>query len=85
MAIASKDRTNLFENINPFIISEATGKQIANWCDSGVSELAIEVANQENGTPSSTMPQRCAIIAHRLTACSAPSPNRRVPVPLGYC
>ena len=47
MAIASKDRTNLFENINPFIISEATGKQIANWCDSGVSELAIAINEME--------------------------------------
>lgn len=47
MAIASKDRTNLFENINPFVITEATGKQIANWCDSGVSELAIAINEME--------------------------------------
>ena len=47
MAIASKDRTNLFENINPFVITESTGKQIANWCDSGVSELAIAINEME--------------------------------------
>ena len=46
-AIASKDRTNLFENVNPFIITEETGKQIANWCDSGVSELAIAINEME--------------------------------------
>ena len=46
-AIASKDRTNLFENVNPFIITEETRKQIANWCDSGVSELAIAINEME--------------------------------------
>lgn len=47
MTIASKDRTNLFENINPFVITEKTGQQIANWCDSGVSELAIAINEME--------------------------------------
>lgn len=35
MAIASKDRTNLFEGKDPFKISEATGKAIKAWCESG--------------------------------------------------
>lgn len=39
MAIPSKDRTNLFEGKNPFIITEDTGKLIADWCNSGESEL----------------------------------------------
>ena len=36
-ATASKDRTNLFENKDPFIITEATGKMIAEWCELGIS------------------------------------------------
>lgn len=39
MAIPSKDRTNLFEGKNPFVITEETGKLIADWCNSGESEL----------------------------------------------
>lgn len=37
MAIASKDRTNLFEHKDPFIITEATGEMIKEWCESGIS------------------------------------------------
>lgn len=36
MAISSKDRTNLFEGKEPFIITKETGKQIIEWCNSGV-------------------------------------------------
>lgn len=39
LAIPSKDRTNLFEGKQPFLITEETGKQIKSWCESGVSEL----------------------------------------------
>lgn len=39
MAISSKDRTNLFEGKNPFLITEETGKLISDWCNSGESEL----------------------------------------------
>jgi hypothetical protein len=35
MAIASKDRTNLFEGAQPFVITEATGVLIKEWCESG--------------------------------------------------
>lgn len=34
-AVASKDRTNVFEGKDPFIITEETGKMIKEWCDSG--------------------------------------------------
>jgi hypothetical protein len=34
-AVASKDRTNLFSSGREFKISEATGKLLLNWCDSG--------------------------------------------------
>lgn len=35
-AIASKDRTEVFEKLEPFIITEATGKLIMDWCEKGV-------------------------------------------------
>lgn len=36
-AIASKDRTKLFSNSDPVILSEETGKQLLNWLESGVN------------------------------------------------
>lgn len=47
MAIPSKDRTNLFEGKNPFIITEETGQAIKNWCESGVSELQVAINEME--------------------------------------
>lgn len=38
-AMASKDRTNIFEGKDPFVISEETGEQIRQWCDSGEAVL----------------------------------------------
>lgn len=38
-ASATKDRTNLFTNIDPFIISEETGRKILEWCESGVEVI----------------------------------------------
>lgn len=38
-AIASKDRTNVFEKLDPFIITEKTGKLIKKWCDTGVEDV----------------------------------------------
>lgn len=35
-ATASKDRTELFEKQDPFVITEETGKLIKNWCEKGV-------------------------------------------------
>ena len=39
LAIPSKDRTNLFEGKQPFLITEETGQLIKEWCESGESEL----------------------------------------------
>jgi len=36
MAIASKDRTELFEGHEPFIITEKTGELIRQWCEKGI-------------------------------------------------
>lgn len=35
-AIASKDRTEIFEKMEPFVITEATGELIRNWCEQGI-------------------------------------------------
>jgi hypothetical protein len=42
MVTASKDRTGLFIDKPAFVITEATGKMIAEWCDNGVTNPAIE-------------------------------------------
>lgn len=34
-AISSKDRTKLFSNADPVVLSEQTGKQLLNWLESG--------------------------------------------------
>jgi len=47
LAIPSKDRTNLFEGKNPFLITEETGELIANWCNSGVSEKQVAINEME--------------------------------------
>lgn len=36
LATPSKDRTNLFEGKQPFLITEETGKAIKQWCEQGV-------------------------------------------------
>lgn len=35
-AIASKDRTELFEGKDPFVITEKTGELIRQWCEQGI-------------------------------------------------
>jgi hypothetical protein len=41
-ATTSKDRTNLFSDKAPFIITEATGNAIKDWCNSGIRVSDIE-------------------------------------------
>lgn len=43
-ATASKDRTELFEKSDPFVITEATGKLIKDWCEKGIDMDAIKAA-----------------------------------------
>jgi hypothetical protein len=50
MAIPSKDRTNLFEGKNPFIITEATGVAIKEWCESGIADKPGDVKLREATT-----------------------------------
>lgn len=43
MAIPSKDRTELFEGKEPFMITERTGEMIKKWCETGVDPLLEEI------------------------------------------
>lgn len=47
LAIPSKDRTNLFEGSQPFLITEKTGELIKKWCESGISELQVAINEME--------------------------------------
>lgn len=40
MATPSKDRTNIFEGQQPFVITEQTGELIKQWCESGAEPAA---------------------------------------------
>ena len=52
MAIASKDRTNVFEKKDPFMITEETGRLIKAWCDTGIKEVPTPVREvNTNGKP----------------------------------
>ncbi len=44
-AIASKDRTGLYSEQDPFIISEETGKQLKEWADAGTVDAPV-IVNQ---------------------------------------
>jgi hypothetical protein len=48
LAVASKDRTNLFEGKDAFIITEKTGKMIKDWCETGVMESVGQHQNIDN-------------------------------------
>lgn len=47
-AIASKDRTKLFSNSDPVVLSEQTGKQLLSWLESGANpaEESLQVFTQ---------------------------------------
>jgi hypothetical protein len=47
-AIASKDRTGLFEGVDPFIISAETGALIKEWCNTGVDVNEIRKEELES-------------------------------------
>jgi hypothetical protein len=47
LAIVSKDRTNLFEGKDAFMIDEQTGIQIKKWCESGIDAPNIEAKPKE--------------------------------------
>lgn len=47
-AFCSKDRTGLFMNQEPFVISEQTGIQIIRWCESGEPINADDVTSRIN-------------------------------------
>ena len=50
-ATASKDRTEMFDGIDPFVITEETGVMIADWCNKGVDvkQAVADAIEQVNG------------------------------------
>jgi hypothetical protein len=53
MALPSKDRTELFEGKQPFIVTPETGKLIKDWCEKGVEENNIPATNGSTTKPDS--------------------------------
>lgn len=49
-ATASKDRTGLFTNAQPFLITEETGKEIMKWCNTEAKEKTAEEKLNESTT-----------------------------------
>ncbi|MCY1518620.1 AAA domain protein [compost metagenome] len=47
LATPSKDRTNLFENSLPFLITEQTGEKVREWCESGAAIKSGDVLLRE--------------------------------------
>ena len=58
---ASKDRTQLFDNLPPFVITEATGKKVLDWCNvssnpaSFVQDIALSLINACNSIEELTL------------------------------
>lgn len=50
MATPSKDRTNIFEGKQPFVITEDTGKEILDWCNTGAKLKTPEQKLEEATT-----------------------------------
>lgn len=48
-AIASKDRTELFEGKDPFIITEKTGELIRQWCEQGIEAPTWHLTTEQQG------------------------------------
>jgi hypothetical protein len=46
-ATASKDRTEMFDSADPFLITEETGKKIKEWCDKGEEYSTSNGAQQK--------------------------------------
>ncbi len=47
LATASKDRTGIFINADPFLITEDTGKTLRDWADKGIDPNAPATAEQK--------------------------------------
>lgn len=48
LAIASKDRTGLFIEADPFVINQETGKTLLNWANSGVDQAEMKRKQKES-------------------------------------
>lgn len=46
-AVASKDRTELFDSRDPFLITEEIGRELKQWCETGVDEERAKAEEHE--------------------------------------
>jgi hypothetical protein len=60
-AIASKDRTELFEGKDPFVITEKTGELIKQWCESGIDVEAMAKEQLKKDTAAATKALKACI------------------------
>lgn len=47
LATASKDRTNIFEKSEPFLITFETGEKIKQWCDEGIEPKKPAISEKQ--------------------------------------
>lgn len=74
LATSSKDRTSLFADIDPFVINEATGEAIIDWCNQGTEPVkehsrpkATEQAENTGSTPgTNAQPNELRFFAQKL-------------------
>lgn len=68
-ATPSKDRTNLFEGLDPFLITPDTGKRILEWCNSGAEPAPVpvdhfvDVTKKVNGEATTIAKAKKAVLA----------------------
>ena len=68
-AKAVKDRTGLFMEKEPFIITEATGNQLLNWCNNGIAidEIKQEIQKTTNIVELTSLYNQYSYLYHLLT------------------
>ncbi len=62
-AIASKDRTNIFDSMDPFVITAETGKTLKDWAESG-KEVVVAPAVVEPTAPETLKVTKNDIVAY---------------------
>lgn len=67
MATASKDRTGMFYNADPFLITSETGRKIKQWCEEGVEEQPSAVDNAINAIRQATTIDELKVIKAALS------------------
>lgn len=59
-ATASKDRTGLFMDKDPFVITSKTGELIKQWCDEGIDVAELKAAEEKKAVAAATKSLKAA-------------------------